>query len=128
MKRKILTKTTQTINVLDVATYAITAPKYKALCGTALCYVMNPANGAMVQVRSLLDSGTNLSLLNNDIARTIGFAGKSVSVCMNVAGGGSVIRTEKEVAFQLLNKDKSFVSAPMVAMTAQSVGNPFPSG
>ena len=114
------------INELDVATYSLSANRYKALCGTALCYVMNPANGSMVQVRALLDSGANLSLLNNDVARAIGLSGDEVSLCMNVAGGGKVVSKEKEVAFQLLSKNKSFVSAPMVAFTTRSVGNAFP--
>ena len=51
---------------------SIVTPKYNALCGMAKCYVMNPLNGMMHQIRVLLDSGANLSFINNDVAKKIG--------------------------------------------------------
>ena len=106
--------------------YAISAPRFNALCGTALCFVMNPITGAMVQIRALLDSGANMSLLNRQTAQQVGLSGKITSVSVNTAGGGTVTITEKEVALQLVSRDRSFVSEPMVALTTASVGNPFP--
>ena len=41
---------------------------------------MNPLNGMMHQIRVLLDSGANLSLINNDVARKIGLPGDTVNV------------------------------------------------
>ena len=46
----------------------------------AKCYVMNPLNEMMHQIRVLLDSGANLSLINNDVARKIGLPGDTVNI------------------------------------------------
>ena len=46
-------------------------PKFTGLCGTVLCFAMNPSTGNMVQIRALLDSGANLSMLNRSIAKAI---------------------------------------------------------
>ena len=73
----------------------------------------------------MLDSGANLSLINNDVARKIGLPGDSVNINLNVAGGGVVTKHAKEVSFQLVSMNKSFVSKPMYAVTTSSVGNPF---
>ena len=59
---------------------SIVTPKYNALCGMAKCYVMNLLNGMMHQIRVLLDSGANLSLINNDVARKIGLPGDTVNI------------------------------------------------
>ena len=67
-------------------------PKYSALCGMAKCDVMNRLNGLMHQIRVLLDSCANLSLINNDVARKIGLPG-------DIAGGGVVTKHAKEVSF-----------------------------
>ena len=67
---------------------SIVTPKYNAVCGMAKCYVMNPLNGMMHQIRVLLDSGANLSLINNDVARKIGLPGDSVNINLNVAREG----------------------------------------
>ena len=40
-------------------------------------------------------------------------------------GGGVVTKHAKEVSFQLVSMNKSFVSKPMYAVTMSSVGNPF---
>ena len=68
---------------------------------------------------------TNLSLINNDVARKIGLPGDTVNINLNVAGGGVVTKHAKEVSFQLVSMNKSFVSKPMYAVTTSSVGNPF---
>ena len=49
---------------------------------------MNPLNGMMHKIRVLLDSGANLSLINNDVARKIGLPGDTVKINLNVAGDG----------------------------------------
>ena len=86
---------------------------------------MNPLTGAMVEIRALLDSGADITMLNRQTAQQIGLTGKKINICIAVAGGGTIARCEKEVAFQLVSRDKSFVSTPMVALTTESVGNPF---
>ena len=86
----------------------------------AKCYVMDPMNGMMHQIRVLLDSGANLSLINNDVAKKIGLPGDTVNINLNVAGGGVVTKHAKEISM-----NKSFVSKPMYAVTTSSVGNPF---
>ena len=68
---------------------------------------------------------TNLSLINNDVARKIGLPSDTVNINLNVAGGRVVTRHAKEVSFQLVNMNKSFVSKSMYAITTSSVGNPF---
>ena len=85
----------------------IVTPKYNSLCVKAKCYVMNPINGMMQQIRVLLDSGANLSLINNDVARKIGLPGDSVNINLYVAGGGVVTKDSKEVSFQLVSMKKS---------------------
>ena len=80
----------------------------------------------MHQVRVLLDSGANLSLINNDVARKIGLPGDTVNINLNVAGEGlSLDMLPKEVTFQLVSMNKSFVSKPMYAVTTSSMDNPF---
>ena len=64
------------------------APKYAGLCGTALCFVMNPKTGNMVQVRALLDSGANLTMINQNTAHAIGLTGSKIQISIYVAGGG----------------------------------------
>ena len=91
----------------------------------SVTYVMNPLNGMMHQIRALLDSGANLSLINNDVARKMGLPRHTVNININVAGGGVVTRHTKEVSFQLVSMNKSFVSKPTYAVTPSSVGNPF---
>ena len=54
-------------------------------CGMAKCYVMNPLIGMIHQIRVLLDSGGNLSLINNDVTRKIGLPGDTVNINLNVA-------------------------------------------
>ena len=73
-------------------------------------------NGMIHQIRVLLDSGANLSLINNDDARKRGLPGDTVNINLNVAG---------EVSFQLVSMNKSFVSKSMYAVTTSSVSNPF---
>ena len=59
---------------------SIVTPKYNALCGMAKCYVLNPLNGMMHQIRVLLDSGANLSLINYNVARKIGLPSDTVII------------------------------------------------
>ena len=73
----------------------------------------------------MLDSGANLSLINNNVARKIGLPGDSVNINLNVAVGGVVTKHAKEVSFQLVSMNKSFVSKTMYAVTTPFVGNPF---
>ena len=101
------------------------ASKYAGLCGTALCFVMNPRSGNMIQVRALLDSGANLTMINRSIAQSIGLTGEKIQVSIGVAGGGTLSRKEMEVVFQLVKKDKQGVTMPLVGITTESVGNPF---
>ena len=61
---------------------------------------MNPITGSMHQVRALLDSGANLTMLNRDLAKAVGLTGSKVNISIDVAGGGTIKRNEKEVAFQ----------------------------
>ena len=100
-------------------------PKYTGLCGTVLCYAMNPANGSMVQIRALLDSGANLTMINRSVAKAIGLTGREVSISLNVTGGGTFNSIETEVVFSLVRKDKTHVTQPIVGLTTESVGNPF---
>ena len=100
-------------------------PKFTGLCGTVLCYAMNPVTGNMVQIRALLDSGANLSMLNRSVAKAIGLTGKTLAINLNVAGGGSVVCNETEVVFKLVKRDRTHVTFPIVGITTESVGNPF---
>ena len=54
----------------------------------AKCYVMNPLNGMMHQIRVLLDSGANLSLINNDVARKIGLPVTLSTLILMLPGQG----------------------------------------
>ena len=48
-------------NIEGSSQSTIVTPKNHALCGMAKCYVMNPINEMMHQIRVLLDSAANLS-------------------------------------------------------------------
>ena len=104
---------------------AVSVPKFTGVCGSALCFAMNPVTGSMVQIRALLDSGANLTMLNREVAKAIGLTGKKVALNINVAGGGSVACNESEVVFRLVKKDKTYVTPSVVGITTESVGNPF---
>ena len=119
------TADTDKLFTCSLASTAGLIPKYVGLSGTALCFAMNPNTGNMVQIRALLDSGANLTMLNRSIAKAIGLTGKNVSVNINVAGGGFMSKSETEVVFQLVKRDKSNVTMPIVGITTESVGNPF---
>ena len=99
--------------------FSLSAAKYAGLCGTVLCFAMNPKTGNMVQVRALLDSGANLTMLNRSVAQAIGLTGNKIQLSIDVAGGGSLSRKETEVAFQLVKKDKSSVTMPLVGITTE---------
>ena len=47
------------------------------------------------------------------------------TLILMLPGVGVVTRHAKEVSFQLVSMNKSFVSKPMYAVTTSSVGNPF---
>ena len=64
-------------------------------------------------------------MLNRSVAQAIGLTGNKIQLSIDVAGGGSLSRKETEVAFQLVKKDKSSVTMPLVGITTESVGNPF---
>jgi len=100
-------------------------PRFTGLCGTVLCYAMNPISGNMVQIRALLDSGANVTMINREIAKAIGLSGRKLTINLNVAGGGAVTSNETEVVFNLVKRDKSHVTRPIVGVTTESVGNPF---
>ena len=74
---------------------------YDAICGTALCYVVNPLNEKKVLVRALLDSGANISILEQDSARKINLSGKQMPLSMKVAGGGACAMDTFETVFYL---------------------------
>ena len=59
----------------------------------------------MHQIRVLLVSGANLSLINNDVARKIGLPGDSVNINLNVVN--VVTKHANEVSFQLVSMIKS---------------------
>ena len=101
------------------------ADKYAGLSGTALCFVMNPKTGNMVHVRALLDSGANLTMINRSTAQSIGLTGNQIQLSVDVAGGGTLSKRETEVTFQLVRKDKTAMTRPMVGITTECVGNPF---
>ena len=50
---------------------------------------------------------------------------RTISVSLNVAGGESFTKKETEVVFQLVKRDRSHVTIPVVGITTESVGNPF---
>ena len=81
-------------------------PCHEARCSTALCCVMNPITGSMHQVCALLDSGAYLTMLNRDVAKAVGLTSSKINISIDVAGGGTIKRNEKEVVLQLVSKDK----------------------
>jgi hypothetical protein len=80
---------------------------FDALCGTILCYVVNPLNNKKIKVRALLDSGANATILERDTARKINLTGRKVPLHLKVAGGKTVTSDAFETAFQLESLDGS---------------------
>ena len=105
----------------------LTATRYKGLCGTAVCCIVNPLSGHYCKIRVLIDSGANLSLIDRALAKAVGLSGQKQVVTINTADGGSRTHEEVEVAFQLAKRDKSFVTQPIIALVSDALGNPFPS-
>ena len=95
----------------------------RLVCHNTRTYIHGTSYTELTKTSPILDSGANLSLINNDVARKIGLPGDTVNINFNVAGGGVVTKHAKEVSFQLVSIDKSFVSKPMYAVTTSSVGN-----
>jgi hypothetical protein len=102
-----------------------TVLKYKGLCGTILCYIMNAKTSQLVKVRALLDSGANGCLVDEKTAQQAGLTGPRTKLVMNVAGNQTLSLDQKEVSFQLVSLDKSFVSPEMLGSTIPKIGAAF---
>jgi hypothetical protein len=108
----------------EAAAYSAIIPKYMGLCGTAECLLVNPNSHQKVRVRALLDSGANVSMIEQHTSKQLGLSGKKQLFCLNVAGGGNSTETVQEVAFQLESLDGKF-SQDMVGIVTEKVGTPF---
>ena len=104
---------------------ASSAPAYRSLCATAMCYLKNPLNQTMVKVRVLLDSGAGCSLIMKHAAKKAGLSGVSRALSMNVAGGHTVSQQQQEVTFQLVSMDKKYCSPHFAGWTSDLVTAPF---
>ena len=101
------------------------ATRYRGLCGTAVCCIINPLTGHFCKIRALIDSGANVSLLEKAVAKAIGLSGKKQSIVIGTATGRSVPKEEMEVVFQLASRDKGQATAAVVALLSETVGLPF---
>ena len=64
-------------------------------------------------------------MINKSVTQAIGLTGNNIQISFDVAGGDTLSTSETEVVFQLIKKDKSSVTIPLVGITTESVGNPF---
>ena len=99
-------------------------PRYKSMCGSALCYLKSPSNQSLVKVRALLDSGAEVTLVEKFSAKRAGISGRDTSLTIGVAGGGHTNQQLREIAFQLVSMDKSYCSPPMMGLAADRVAIP----
>ena len=102
------------------------ATRYKGLCGTAQCCIINPITGHYCKIRALIDSGANISLLDKRVAKAVGLSGEKQSIVIGTASGKAEPKNEMEVVFQLATRDKAHVTAPVIALLSEAVGLPFP--
>ena len=102
------------------------AIRYKGLCGTALCCIINPITGHYCKIRALIDSGANISLLDERVAKAVGLSGEKQSIVIGTASGKAEPKKEMEVVFQLATRNKAHVTAPVIALLSEAVGLPFP--
>ena len=58
-------------------------PRYKGVCGTAVCQIINPLSGHYCKGRVLIDSGANLSLIDRAVAKAIGLTGTPQVITIN---------------------------------------------
>ena len=101
----------------------IITPKFRGLCGTAVCCIINPVSGHFCKIRILIDSGANLSLIDRALAKAVGLTGSPTVISISTADGGTKVHKEIEVVFYLATQDKSTVTRPIVAMVSDAFLN-----
>ena len=101
----------------------IITPKFRGLCGTAVCCIINPVSGHFCKIRILIDSGANLSLIDRALAKAVGLTGSPTVISISTADGGTKVHKEIEVVFYLATRDKSTVTRPIVAMVSDAFLN-----
>ena len=69
-----------------------------------------------------LDGGSELTLIRRGFANETGLNGKPIPFSMTVAGGGETEETlEREVKFQLMSIDRSYMTPMMVGVTQKKI-------
>ena len=99
-------------------------PRYQGLSGTALCYLKCPTENTLVKVRVLLDSGAEVTMIEQASAKRAHISGHDAPLTIGVAGGEVITKNFQEVAFQLVSMDKRYCSPLMIGFSAEKVASP----
>ena len=93
----------------------------KPILQSCQAWLLSPG-GEKFAATVFLDSGSELTLIRRGLAKEAGLQGKSVPFSMAVAGGGITDQSmEQEVTFQLMSKDRRYVTQKICATTSKQI-------
>ncbi len=97
----------------------------KVLCKMLRCYVENPATGEDVEIRILIDGGSEVNAIRTDVADMINLKGSKVDVRFEVLGGTQqVFNNQRKVNFRLRSLLDNTKTPVMDAVTVPTITAP----
>ncbi len=101
------------------------AASRKVLCKMLRCYVENPATGEDVEIRILIDGGSEVNAIRTDVANMINLKGSKVDVRFEVLGGTQqVFNNQRKVDFRLKSILDNTRTPVMEAVTVPTITAP----
>ena len=88
---------------------------------SCLAWAVSPG-GERFKVRVVIDTGAEISLITRNLATKMGLNGKSTSLLINTAGGGTTASSnEKLVKFQIAELEGRYISPQIEAITTKII-------
>ena len=85
-------------------------PKYLGISKTLLCSIVTPT-GDSISVRALIDDGSQITAIRNNISETLMLDGPSTTLVIGTSGAKTLTyKNQKIVNFYLASKDGTFVT------------------
>ncbi len=102
----------------------VTKRESRGLLRTVRCYVVAPG-GQKIIARAVLDCGSQVSLVERNLATQLGLNGPSKRLLFEKAGGSNHHSMESLVTFKVMALDGSYTSPPIKASTIEKIANSF---
>ena len=103
---------------------SIFSPQYRTILMTLICYVVNPKNNAKQKVRIFLDNGSEIQLIQTQMARYLGLTGPNITLMVGVSGG-RIERKNNQMAVRycLESLNGKFRTEPILGATIPVISN-----